>query len=183
MRRLRPNPSLKWSQTLDISRTRLERATMGQNQQMRILLITLPLILLASCAASGTQMQAECEARLQKFPEIFQCTYEAVASRNPSILQDARAKLYLLRGEQLALQVLGGKISNLDAKVAWQQLYVELKSARDQEVLATMNATSRSLEAARVPPAPSAQTLVVNPRTTINCTSTRLGANVYTTCN
>ena len=155
---------------------------MRQNEHMRSLFIAPILIIFGSCVASGTQMQDECEAKHQKFPDVFQCTYEAVASRNPSILQDPRAKLYLLRGEQLALQILEGKITNLNAKVSWQQLYVELKSARDQEIVAIMNATSRSLEAARTPPTP-VQPLVVNPRPTINCTSTRLGANVYTTCN
>jgi hypothetical protein len=60
------------------------------------------LALLAGCAASGTEMQAECEARYAKFPDIFNCTHDAVMARNPAIMRDARVKLYLLRGEQLA---------------------------------------------------------------------------------
>jgi hypothetical protein len=127
-------------------------------------------------------MQAECEARYKEFPDIFQCTYDAVTSRNPAIMQDARAKLYLLRGEQLALEVVEHRKSSLDAKVAWQQLYVELKSARDQELIASINATSRSLEASRsaMAPTPLPQTQVQSRG--VNCTSTKLGATVYTSC-
>ena len=150
---------------------------------MRSTFITASLAALAGCATSGTAMQAECEAKHRGFAELFQCTYEAVALRNPSILQDARAKLYLLRGEQLSLQVLERKISSLDAKVAWQQLFVELKGARDQEIVAIMNATARSLEASRAA-AVQAQPIpqLIGPKPTINCTSTKLGSNVYTTC-
>lgn len=139
---------------------------------------------LAACATSGTEMQAECEAKHRDFPDIFQCTYENVAARNPAILQDARAKLYLLRGEQLALEVVEKKISNLDAKVAWQRLHVELKAAKDQEVVAAINAVSKNLEASRaasVPPTQS-QMQFIPPSTAINCKSTKLGSTLYTSC-
>ena len=129
-------------------------------------------------------MQAECEATHRDFPDIFQCTYENVVARNPGILQDARAKLYLLRGEQLALEVVEKRTTSLDAKVAWQRLYVELKGAKEQELIASINAVSRNLEtirAANPPPAP-VQTQAIVPSSTINCTSTRLGSTVYTSC-
>lgn len=140
--------------------------------------ICLPFIacFLASCATSGTEMQAECEAKFREFPEIFQCTYDAVASRNPGILKDARAKLYLLKGEQLTREVTEKKISSLDAKVAWQRLYVELKTAKEQEVAESLSSLSRSLESARSRAASPAPTM------SVNCTSTRLGSSVQTTC-
>jgi len=138
-----------------------------------ILIVTM----LASCAISGREMQAECETKFRGFPEIFQCTYDNVASRNPSILQDARAKLYLLRGEQLAVEVLEKKTSNISAKVAWQQLYVELKAAKDREMAAAFDSISRSLEAARLQ---NIQQTQVN--RTVNCTSNRIGSSTYTTC-
>jgi hypothetical protein len=122
-------------------------------------------------------MQAECEAKFKEFPDMFQCTYENVVARNPRILQDARAKLYLLRGEQLAVEVLEKRISSLGAKVEWQKLYVQLKAARDQEMAAALDSISRSLESARLQMPQQAQ---VN--RTVNCTSTKLGASVYTTC-
>ena len=138
---------------------------------------------LAACATSGTEMQAECEAKYRDFPDIFQCTYENVVARNPGILQDARAKLYLLRGEQLALEVVEKRMSNLDAKVAWQRLYVELKGAKEQELIASINAVSRNLEAVRAanPPVP-VQAQATVPSSIINCTSTKLGSTIYTSC-
>lgn len=131
--------------------------------------------LLTGCAATGTEMQAECETKHREFPELFQCTYDAVASRNPIIMQDSRAKLYLLRGEQLALAVARQQMSSLDAKIEWQKLYVELKAAKEQEVATTMLAVSQSLAASRV-----AQPQIVNP--SLKCTSTKLGTTVYTNC-
>jgi hypothetical protein len=89
-------------------------------------------VLLTGCATTGTEMQAECEAKHREFPEMFQCTYDAIASRNPRIMQDSRAKLYLLRGEQLALAVAKHQITNLDAKVEWQKLFVAYSGDRDR---------------------------------------------------
>lgn len=171
---------------------------------MKLLLGPLALALLAGCATSGTEMQAECEALHSKFPDIYHCTYSAVAARNPRILKDARAKLYLLRGEQLAQQVDDGKLSSLDAKVAWQQLYVELKSANDQEVMAAisslsqvMAASAAAMRAATPPPqsmiyaaptTPSAPPTIApismfpKPPTQINCTSRIEGDRVVSTC-
>jgi hypothetical protein len=121
-------------------------------------------------------MQAECEAKYHEFPDAFQCTYDAVTSRNPRILQDSRAKLYLLRGEQLALVVVNQQLTSLDAKVEWQKLYVDLKAAKEQEIATTMMAVSQGLIASRL-----AQSQVgTNP--SINCTSTKLGTSVYTNC-
>lgn len=129
--------------------------------------------LLAGCA-TGTMMQAECESKHSQFPDIYRCTYDSIAQRSPHILQDGRAKLYLLRGEQLAQEVTEGRMSSLDAKVLWQQLFVQMKSAKDAESLAATDAVSRYLMATRAArPAPSQ---------TVNCSSTKIGNTVDTTC-
>ena len=133
-------------------------------------------LLLSACATTGTEMQAECEAQYRKFPDIYRCTYDAVAKRNPAILKDARAKLYLLRGEQLTQEVDEGRTSSLDAKVLWQKTYVELKTAKDQEISAAVDSLSRSLETTRA----ACRPIVQNPQ--VNCTSQRLGAPVTTNC-
>ena len=122
-------------------------------------------------------MQAECEVKFKEFPDIFQCTYDNVAARNPQILQDARAKLYLLRGEQLAVEVLEKTRSSLSAKVEWQNLYVELKGAKDREMAAAFQSISRSLETGRQQSIQQSQA-----NRTINCASNRVGSSVYTTC-
>ena len=122
-------------------------------------------------------MQAECEVKFKEFPDIFQCTYDNVVARNPRILEDARAKLYLLRGEQLAVEVLEKTRSSLSAKVAWQSLYVELKGAKDREMATAFESISRNLEATRLQNIQRSQA-----NRTVNCTSNRLGSSVYTTC-
>ena len=129
--------------------------------------------LLSACAITGTQMQAECESKHQNFSEMYWCTKEAVSTRNPTILTDARAKLYLLRGEQLAQEVDDRKISSLDAKVIWQNLFIELRSGKMQEISASLDSLSKSLEAARASKQRSDQ---------IHCTSNQYGSFVSTNC-
>ena len=139
---------------------------------MRKLLLTACSVIIG--CATGTAMQAECESQHTKFPDIYQCTRDSIATKSPNILQDGRAKLYLLRGEQLAQEVNEGRMSSLDAKVLWQQLYVELKSAKDNDSLAAMDSVSRYLAASRT--ARPLQT------PNVNCTSTQYGNTAYTNC-
>lgn len=138
---------------------------------LKVLLLAFALI---SGCATGTAIQGECEARHTSFPDIYRCTYESIAKRSPNILQDGRAKLYLLRGEQLAQEVTDGRMNSLDAKVLWQQLWVELKSAKDVESLAAMDSVSRYLAASRAARPPQASS--------VHCTSTRFGNTVDTNC-
>lgn len=136
-------------------------------------LLLMACVLIAGCA-TGTAMQGECEAQHTNFPDIYRCTYDSISKRSPNILQDGRAKLYLLRGEQLAQEVTDGRMNSLNAKVLWQQLYVELKSAKDTESLAAMDSVSRHLAASRTAQPPQA--------TSVNCTSTKYGNTVDTNC-
>lgn len=134
-------------------------------------------LLLVGCATSGTQMQAECEARFTAFPDIYRCTSDQISARNPGIRSDARAKLYLLRGEQLAQLVTDGKMTGLDAKVEWQSLFVSLKSAHDKEIMDALASIPRPVI---VQPAASADT---SSSGRVSCTSTRIGDSVFTNCN
>jgi hypothetical protein len=144
---------------------------------MKIIFLMFLCVVISSCAVSGTEMQAECESQFREFPEIFQCTYENVASRNPRILQDARAKLYLLRGEQLAIEVLEKKITNLEAKILWQKLYVQIKTAKDFETALAIQSISKKLDAQRlnIP-------YQVPLNKSVNCVSNTIGSSLYTTC-
>lgn len=134
-------------------------------------------LVLGGCATSGTHMQAECEARFTSFSPIYWCTREAIAERNPGIMQDARAKLYMLRGEQLAQEVDVGRMSSIGAKVEWQRLYVELKAAKDLEVMAALATIPRI-----APPAASVVPQAATPSAQVNCTSQRIGDSVFTNC-
>lgn len=104
-------------------------------------LASIAALALAGCATSGAQLQRECEAHHPDFPGLFECTRASVYAKRADALSDPRVKLYLLKGEQLAGQVRDGQIKDIDARVEWQQLFVDLKAANDAEVgriLATM---------------------------------------------
>ena len=134
----------------------------GRNRLKRALLIAV-ITILAGCA-SGTAMKAECEARYSDFPDIVRCTKALIAERRPGLMEDERAKLYVWRGEQLAKAVTEGRISNLDAKVAWQQMLIQGQAENDARML---------------------QILATMPKqTTVNCTSTKAfaGAAINTNC-
>lgn len=128
-----------------------------------ILTVTFVAVALAGCA-SGTAMKAECEAKYSSFPDIVQCTKGLIAQRRPGLMQDERAKLYIWRGEQLAQAVTDGRMSDLDAKIAWQEMLVKGQAENDAQAL---------------------QILSTLPKTnTVNCTSTRVlaGSAVNTNC-
>lgn len=100
-------------------------------------------LVLAGCAATGTQIQADCERSHAAFPDVVACTRGTIAAKNPGITQDARAKLYLLKGEQLAQEVSAGRMSDIQARAEWQRLYVELQTAARADQAATMRAFLR----------------------------------------
>jgi len=87
--------------------------------------------LIAGCASVGKK-QAECENQYSVFSEVVTCTKVAFAN-------DARAKnsadfkLYILKGEQLAEKVKSKEITDLDAKVEWQRLFVNLKNNEENQ--------------------------------------------------
>lgn len=92
--------------------------------------------LFAGCATVGSY-QAQCEKQHAAFPDVVTCLKTAVASDpNPRFMSEER-KLYLLKAEQLSLQVQKGQISDLDARVALQQLYVDLSNQSSQQRTAT----------------------------------------------
>jgi hypothetical protein len=132
------------------------------------------IMLLSACAITGTEMKAECESKFSKFPDIYRCTYDAVTKQNPDILKDPRGKLYLLRGEQLTQEVEGGKLSDIDAKVIWQEQLVKLRSENEKEASAIMNSMPKTTTM------PTYQ--LPTGKQSINCTSQQFGSTVNTNC-
>lgn len=89
--------------------------------------LLLPL-LLSACTTLG-DYQATCEKRHQKFEEFASCFRSEVTSDSRGIpAKDPRVKLLLLKTEQLSRMVSSGQMSDLDAKVEFQQIFVSLKS-------------------------------------------------------
>lgn len=141
---------------------------------MKLELVAVSLALIG--CATGTAMKAECESRHSNFPEIVQCTKALITERNPGLMNNERAKLYVWRGEQLAQGVTDGRISNIDAKVAWQQMLVDMRAQNDAQImqlLATMPKPQPAAPAARQPSS-----------TSTNCTSatTNVGGITRTDC-
>ena len=104
-------------------------------------------LLISGCATVGSY-QAECEKGNTAFSDVVQCLKMSVASDSrPGMAKDARVKLYLLKAEQLSQKVQSREISDIDAKVALQELYVRLKRDENADVdsiLANMPRTSRT---------------------------------------
>lgn len=132
--------------------------------------VSAAMVLASGCATTGTQAQAECEKAHQLIGEIVACTKQTLAEKNPAKLRDAKAKLYLLRGDQLADDVAAGRMGNSEARVAWQRLYLELwTDTQAQDV-----GRALMLQAAQ-PPAPPTYKIVQPPVSTVCTTSPFLG--------
>lgn len=102
------------------------------------------LLLISGCANESNVyfQQKRCEDKYKAFPEVVTCLKAAVDSgvvnESGSVVdlrklitgrkgeRSPKLQLYLLRAEQLSLQVQKGEISDLDGRVALQKLYVEL---------------------------------------------------------
>jgi len=107
----------------------------------------------SACTTLG-QYQAQCEARTKLFPELAECIKAEIASSDSRRMQNnAGVRLYLLTAEQLSDRVRKGAISDLDARVELQKLYVELRSKEESaaSARAAVAAANRAAAAANQP--------------------------------
>lgn len=93
----------------------------------------------AGCAtATVGSYQAACEKRHSNFSEMVLCLKAAIAEdRRPTnwldpldrrqMSSNASVKLYILKAEQLTQQVQRGELTDLEARLALQELYVRLQ--------------------------------------------------------
>jgi hypothetical protein len=94
---------------------------------MRRILLLIFAASLAGCAA-GKSYQRECEEQTTTFPAMVQCLKTALdADRRP---YSEETKLYLMKAEQLSQKVQRQEMSDADARVALQELRVQLKVNR-----------------------------------------------------
>ena len=127
----------------------------------KIAVVLLLVLSISGCATVGSY-QSACEQEYSKLSDIVACLKKKIASDSrASMKRDARVKLYLLKADQLVQYVQQGKLSEIDARVALQELYVRLKrdeQAEIQDIIANLpkrtNANCRSFGAS------------------VNCTST-----------
>ncbi|MCJ8500131.1 hypothetical protein [Desulfatitalea alkaliphila] len=88
--------------------------------------------LCAGCATIGSY-QAQCEQQTSSFPEMVACLKAKVTSDWRPSKRNQKVKLYLLKADQLSYKVQSGEITEIDAKVELQELYLALKKMSDSE--------------------------------------------------
>lgn len=98
----------------------------------------------AMTGCAGLQdYQASCEQKHRAFPDFATC-YKAEVLADRRAQNDARVKLLLLKTDQLAERVKAGQMTDLDARVEFQQTYVSLKDAANSDEAARRAASNSS---------------------------------------
>jgi len=99
--------------------------------QRTYLAVSLIFASLAGCATVG-RLQASCEKTSTTFPELAACLNTSIAESGSSRMQNnPEVKLYVLKAEQLSQRVKNNEMSDIDARVELQTMYVNLKNHED----------------------------------------------------
>jgi hypothetical protein len=89
--------------------------------------MSLIICIAAGCATVGTYQEG-CEKQHSDFSEMVLCLKAAIAGdRRPAMSSDAGVKLYVLKAEQLGQQVQRGELTDQEARLTLQELYVRLR--------------------------------------------------------
>lgn len=99
---------------------------------MRFFVALAGVCFLAGCASVGS-LQATCESTTGGFPEMVTCLDGKIA-QDGRLSGNSGVKLYMLKAKQLSKQVSDGSISELDAKVELQALFVQLDRQNQADV-------------------------------------------------
>lgn len=102
--------------------------------------ISVAAMIVAGCAGLQ-EYQVECEKRTNGFAQFAEC-YKVQVLADSRAQNDARVKLLLLKTAQLAERVKTGSMSELDARLEFQQTYVSLKDSATSEEAARQAASS-----------------------------------------
>lgn len=98
---------------------------------MKLLLLAMSIAGLVGCTTVGS-IQADCQKSTSTFGAMAQCI-EIGISQQPRLAANPSVELYRLKARQLAQRVDTGQLSDLDARVELQQLFVSLKRQEDDE--------------------------------------------------
>lgn len=99
---------------------------------IRGVFVTSAFILLNACATVGSYQDA-CEQQYAAFPDVVVCLKAKLSADWRPAARDSRVKLYLLKADQLSQMVQKGEMSEINARVALQELYVKLKQDANAE--------------------------------------------------
>lgn len=99
-------------------------------------LFSIFLLLISGCASQKINTyQTECEKKTTTFAELTSCLQSALETQSSSFLSDdSGLKLYVLKAEQLSQKIQKGEISEIDARVTLQELYVKLENEEKSRV-------------------------------------------------
>ena len=121
--------------------------------------------LLSGCTSVG-KIQAGCEHTSRTFPELASCLRTSIASSDSSSMQNSpEVKLYLLKADQLSDRVKKKEISDLDARVELQTLYLDTQREM-QQVFVNIRTPEIGRSASAAPAAAPATTPAAAPATT-----------------
>lgn len=110
---------------------------------MKKLLFFVP-FLLAGCVAKVSDYQAECEKQYSKLSDMAQCL-ETSLQNDDRMTSSPAPKMYALAAKMLGQGVDEGKISDAQARLELQNLYVQLQAQEQAQQIAQSQAFQQAL--------------------------------------
>jgi len=107
---------------------------------MKRFLILIGLLPMTGCV-TVSEVQGSCEQQHQAFSDVVRCVDYSFRD-DPRAAGNQNYKLYIMQGYQLANMVSNGQISDYDARVQWQQHYLEFKRVADAQSAAAFSAAA-----------------------------------------
>ena len=92
---------------------------------MKKLAVLLLATAISGCATVGSYQQ-DCEVNNNSFDGMVQCLKKSAYS-DSRMKNDSRIKYYLLNAEKLSQSVQSNEISEIDARIQLQEIYLSLK--------------------------------------------------------
>lgn len=142
-------------------------------------LLIISIVVLSGCA-KVSDYQASCEQRYSKLSEMASCLDDSI--KNDWRMKSASTpKLYALAAKSLGEKVDSGQISETDARLQLQSLYVGLQRQEGADNLATSQALQQSLINQKYPQQTYIDTynaLKPEPKSQTNTTCQRFGNTV-----
>lgn len=125
---------------------------------------------LAGCASIKT-VQSDCEQSTTTFVDMAACIDRGIGQEQRLARSDS-GKLYRLKAAQLAARVEEKKISELDARVELQQLFVQIRNTQiEQSQRAAAISAAQTAATSSSPASRPVQTNCYRTGNSTNCTS------------
>lgn len=98
------------------------------------------IVFLIGCSSvSIGKIQTTCESMYSSFQQVISCTKDSLRAQRPNAFNFAEVKFYFLKADELVDAINRGQITEIQAKVQLQQVYLNLKASSDAQSQAAMN--------------------------------------------